>query len=98
MIANAANIRRAGLLLRGMSGNVGTFVDPRKVAKDKGIVATDQELAEIESYLLGQGWIVAEKNAPPGENRYSITRHGFDEMQRKMPAEPKVYEARKRDE
>jgi hypothetical protein len=95
MRANAANVRRAGLLLRALAGGaswtVGTFVDVRQLAKDKGVVATDEELAEVEGYLLDQGWITVDKETRRAPGWFALTRHGIEECQRKLPAEPKVY-------
>ena len=100
MVANAENLRRAGLLLRAMAGSAGwtagAFVDSRQVAKDKAIAASEKELSDIEGYLLGQGWIAADDEASRGENRYTLTRHGLDEAQRKQPAEAKVYKPQER--
>jgi hypothetical protein len=95
MRANAVNLRRAGLLLRAIAGGAGwtagTYVDTRRIAKDKGVIATDAELAEVEGYLVDQGWITVDRETNRGEGWYALTRHGIDESQRKLPAEPKAY-------
>ncbi len=102
MLANAVNLRRAGLLLRALAGSAGwtadVFVDARQVAKDKGVAATDKELAEVESYLVDQGWLAVDENTKRGVGWYALTRHGIDESQRKMPAEPKPYKPSERSE
>jgi hypothetical protein len=98
MLANATNLRRAGVLLRAISTKAswspGVFVDARELAKEKGVVATDQELAAAEAYLVGQGWLVAGEGTSEGS--YALTRHGLDEAQRKVPAEPKPYKTAER--
>jgi len=66
-------------------------VDARQVAKDKGVTATDKELGEVEGYLVDQGWLEVDEETKRGEGWYALTRHGLDESQRKMPAEPKPY-------
>jgi hypothetical protein len=95
MLANAANLRRAGLLLRAMCGSAGwtagMFVDARQVAKDGAIAATDKELADAESYMADQGWLATDGAKERGVGWYAITKHGLDEAQRKQPAEPKPY-------
>ena len=95
MLANAVNLRRAGLFLRAVSGSAGwsagVFVDARSAAKANAIVATDKELAEIEGYLVDQGWLVGDGAESHGESRYALTRHGLHESFQKMPAEPKPY-------
>jgi hypothetical protein len=98
MLANAANLRRAGLLLRAMAASAGwsagVYVSAQASAKASAITATDKELAEIEAYLVGQGWITLEDGSASGERAYALTRHGLDESQRKLPAEPKPYTPR----
>ncbi len=95
MIANGNNLRRAGLLLRAIAEGAGwttdVFVGAREIAKAKAIVATEKELAETESYMVDQGWLVADPEKDRGVGWYALTRHGLDESQRKLPAEPKVY-------
>jgi hypothetical protein len=100
MRANAENLRRAGLLLRAMSESASwradVYVDARKAAKEKAIVATDAELAESESYMVDQGWLRVDPEADRGQGWYALTRHGLDESQRKVPAEPKPYKPHER--
>src|ERR1700722_20374582 len=95
MLANAADLRRAGLLLRAMCGNAGwtagMFVDARKVARDGAIVATDKELADAEAYMVDQGWLVTDAEKERDAGWYSLTKRGLDEPQRNQPAEPKPY-------
>jgi hypothetical protein len=95
MLANATNLRRAGLLLRALAGSagwtMGVFVDARKVAKDAAIGASDKELADVEGYLMSQGWLRVDNETERGEGWFALTRHGLDESQRKAPAEPKPY-------
>lgn len=94
VLANAANLRRAGLLLRtiaaGASWAPGIFVDARKAAKDAAIVATERELMDAVGYLVDQGWLKVDDEANR-EGWYALTRHGMDESQRKLPPEPKPY-------
>jgi hypothetical protein len=66
------------------------FVDAGETAKKRGIVATDGEIAEIATYLLYHGWVVTD-DAETAERRYAVTRHGLEESQRKLPAEPKPH-------
>jgi hypothetical protein len=93
MLANATNLRRAGLLLRAMAASAtwetGVFVDARKIAKDSALVTTERELAEVERFLVYQGWVSAEVVVQHGPGFYALTKHGIDESQRKPPAEPK---------
>jgi hypothetical protein len=100
MLANATNLRRAGLLLRAISGSAGwtidVFVDARKAAGASAIVATDKELADIEGYLVDQGWLKVDGASDRGKGWYAMTRHGLDESQRKLPAEPKEYKPHER--
>jgi hypothetical protein len=88
-------------LLRALAGSAGwqseIFVDSRQVAKDKGVAATDKELADVEGYLVDQGWLAKDEEAKR-EGWYALTRHGIDESQRKMPAEPKPYQPKERDQ
>ena len=95
MLANAVNLRRAGLLLRAIAGGAswapGVFVDARKVAKDAAIAGTEKDFADAESYLVDQGWLVVDDETNHGASWYALTRHGLDESQRKLPAEPKPY-------
>jgi hypothetical protein len=96
MRANAINMRRAGLLLRALSAKAswshGAFVNARDVAKGEATLATttDLELAEVLTYMVDQGWLVG-VGAGGSPGSYAVTRHGLDEAQRKMPAEPKPY-------
>jgi hypothetical protein len=90
------DVRRAGLLLRAIAESStwtsGVSVSTAEIAKTKGIVATEQELAEMSGYLVDQGWLAVEKReALPGHDRHAITRHGFDESQRKLAREPKPW-------
>jgi|ERR1700677_804938 len=96
MRANAINLRRAGLLLRALSAKAswshGAFVNARDVAKGESTLdaTTDANLAEVLTYMVDQGWLVG-AGAGDAEGSYAVTRHGLDEAQRKMPAEPKPY-------
>jgi hypothetical protein len=98
MRANAINLRRAGLLLRAMSAKVswshGPLVNARDVAKGELTLAaaTDRELAEVLAYMVDQGWLLVEAGAD-ATGSFALTRHGLDEAQRKMPAEPKPHGA-----
>jgi hypothetical protein len=93
MLANAANLRRAGLLLRAMAKRAafqaGRFIDARQVARECALLATDRELADIEGYLVYQGWVLSEEPESRRDGFYALTRHGMDESWRAPPAEPK---------
>jgi len=70
----------------------GAVVSIPEIAKSKGIVAVQREIDEMSAYLVGQGWLTVEKHdGAPGTARHAITRHGFEESQRKLPPEPKPW-------
>jgi hypothetical protein len=100
MLANATNLRSAGVMLRAISAKAswspGVFVNARELAKEKGLFATDEGLAAAEAYLVGQGWLVADEEEGR-KGSYALTRHGLEEAQRKVPAEPKAYKPADRD-
>ncbi len=93
MLANATNLRRAGLLLRAMAGRAGwatgVLVNARDVARDCALVATERELTDVEAYLVYQGWVAPDAGKPGAQGSYALTRHGIDESHRNLPAEPK---------
>ena len=90
MLASTENVVRAGRLLRAMAARAswtsGVRVSARDTAKASGIVVTDDELAEIEEYMVGQGWVDAASDEATG-GTYALTNHGLDEAQRKAPVE-----------
>ena len=90
MLANTENIVKAGRLLRAMAARAswtsGVQVGARETAKLSGITLTDIELAEIESFMVGQGWIDVGSDSAT-DATYALTNHGLDEAQRKPPVE-----------
>jgi hypothetical protein len=93
MLANAANLNRAGLLLRALAAGAGwtsgVYVDSRKIAREKAIAGTESELAESLAYMLDQGWLGVDGETDRGEGWFAVTRHGLDESLRKLPGEGK---------
>jgi hypothetical protein len=93
---SSSDVLRAGALLRAIAASStwtsGAAVSVAEVARSNGIVATDKEVDAMSAYLVGQGWLAVDpKPSVSGQDRHSMTRHGFDESQRKLPREPKPW-------
>ncbi len=55
------------------------------------MVATDTEIDAMSAYLVGQGWLAVDPKPSVSGQRHSMTRHGFEESQRKQPREGKTW-------